>query len=451
MPDQQLASRRGRLLTAAPLLGAGALAVAVVVILQIHGRGWLAYDEAARVEPGYRLSLLLQGGHWASVWGWLNDQTFYPFAMPAIHGLLLWAGVGTMAAAWLPSLAAYATAGLLTARLTRALGGGSWGALGAAILFWTVPLEMRLASGAFTEPLGICVDLALVLALIRLQRRPGVRDVAVCGALIAVASWIKWDYGIVAVLVVAVSALVIRGGRRPTLVALGAGIVIAGALLAVNAPAKLAGFTWYTGQAAPSGAHQVNLLYYLQQLLPGAAEVNVSLVATALLVLGAATGVREWRRRPEVRPVVVLVAVLYVLYSVATIKHPRYVATMIPPLAVLAGVGLGRLLAARWASLGSRRALAAAAVSAAVVLEAGPMGVRLPWLDANPAADVDRGRAVDAVANAPGRVLLLGSDNWVSPDGVRLLVELRVHHSWWQITTPPGRPAAPYTVVHARG
>lgn len=67
-----------RLRSWAPVLVAAAMAVALVVVLQIHGRGWLAYDEAARVEPG------------------------------------------------------------------------------------STPLEMRLAAGAFTEPVAICVDLSLL-------------------------------------------------------------------------------------------------------------------------------------------------------------------------------------------------------------------------------------------------------------------------------------------------
>lgn len=119
-------------------------------------------------------------------------------------------------------------------------------------------------------------------------------------------------------------------------------MAIAGALFAVNASAKVGGLVWYTGQPAPGGGRQVDFVYYLRELLPGAGEVDLALPATALLLLGVVAGAWQCCQRRELRPVVVMVAVFYVMYSVATVKHPRYVATMIPLLAVLAGAAMER-------------------------------------------------------------------------------------------------------------
>jgi hypothetical protein len=482
-----------------PILMAAVLAVAAAFFFQVQGRGWLAWDEAARVEPGYRLVLIVQTHRWIDVWNWVNDQTFYPFLTSAIHGTLIWAGLDPLSAGWVPSLLAFGLAGVLASRVARAMGSGPVGGWVAAVLFWAAPIEIRLAAGAFTEPLGICLYLGLMLLLIRLSRGPDTRTLIAAGVLVAISSWIKWDYGIAAVLTVAAVAAGIRGARRRMVLVLSLGLAAIGALLAVNGQAKIAGLLDYTGQAVPGAAGHIDFLYYLGQLLPAANQVGLSLLTTVLLMAGASVGIWEWRRNPAVRPVVALLGVLYIMYSVATIKHPRYVATLIPVLAVLAGLAVGRAFQT-W----PRSRVSVQAVVLLMMLTIGlqgpAIGTRLPWLNPDDRAALDLARAVSATAAAPlqfgatcvlaldgganpvsigsigitmrhsgevvrqtqeacqmtmfslppGPVLLIHADNAVSPEAVRLLVELREHRMTPEIPTPPYRPRGPFTVVEAR-
>src|SRR5205085_6149923 len=143
-------------------------------------------------------------------------QYYYPFLGPLLHGLVYLLGGSPQTSAWLPALLAYGLAGILVGRLAGALGGGRPAIWLAALLFWLTPIEAKVAGGAFSETIGACVELGVVILLIDFQAGQRRRSIVGAGLLAGVASWVKYDYGLLTIAAILGSgAIVALGARRP--------------------------------------------------------------------------------------------------------------------------------------------------------------------------------------------------------------------------------------------
>jgi len=183
-------------------LGAALLAL----VFQVRQRaGFLVWDEADRIYPAVAFAHAVHVGDPAGAWAALHIRSPYPVLASLTHGLILLLNPDPVVAAWVPSVVAYAVAGLLVARLTLALSGKQWAAWCAALLFWMTPLELRVTAGSFIEPMGGCLYLALLLSLVRLQQLTHRRSALWPGLLVAVAWLYKYDYGVLASALVGLS------------------------------------------------------------------------------------------------------------------------------------------------------------------------------------------------------------------------------------------------------
>ncbi len=329
--------------------------VAVIVLLHVHGRAPLTWDEAARVDSGSRLLFAVRSGSLDEVWRWFNAQTYYPFLMPAVHGLVLAATGSPLAAASVPTILAYVGTGLLAARLARALGAGGAGAWTAALLAWLCPIGLRLAAGAFTENLGACVVLGLTLSLLRLERSardpgPATADAVRVGAVVLLAWLVKYDYGILATALLGlagVRALLRLQPRRAlqlygTAAAVGlAPVALLLASFAEYAPGRLDAVRTFVLQ--PGIERQIDFLFYPRALLLSD-EVGLAPVVAILLLSGFGWCLAAANaERSELRTPILSVVVWLVVYSVAAAKQPRFAVLVIPLLGVLAAVAVAAI------------------------------------------------------------------------------------------------------------
>jgi hypothetical protein len=420
----------------------------VVGVLQVSNRAPLVWDEAARVDAGFYLSAAIRGLDPNAVWQWINGQVFYPPVAPGLNGLVLLVTHNTEVAAWLPSLVAYGLSGVLSGRLAGALGGGPIGTWCAALLCWTTPIDARLAGGAFTEPLGACLILVVLLGLVALDQHKGLLLPAVVGIAIAITWFTKYDYGLLA------AGTAVPAGmwgliadrtavRARSLAMMGTAAGLLGAAwFSVNFGEKLRGATAFIGQAVPGSHAGIDVTYYLRALFQSA-DVGLTPLIALLLVLGLVTAFGQVSR-PLAQAPFIFAVLSILMYSTATIKYPRYLGFVIPVLASLAGLLVGRAAAfvmAKRPGRSGRLALISGGVVAAVVLTlqtfsaSGP-GTQYWFLIRNPEAD----QALDFIAKEPdcrnGGLLMLGQTNQVSPAAV--------HLAWSQAL---GHPAPPVQVV----
>jgi hypothetical protein len=422
----------------------GAVAAGLLAgIGQAGHRAPLLWDEAVRVDAGLRLLYAVRDGGVGGGWDWLNGQTFYPFLAPLLHGVVYFFTGDQVVAAWLPSLLAYCALGILVAVLAKELGAnrtGSWLAGGVA---WLTPLTARLAGSAYTEPLGACVYVALLIFLLRMRRAPSLPTAVLVGLMTAVASWLKWDYGLVAGVLVAVSGVLapteLRGelrwfdvrrivlSRVYYLLALASAAVIAGALLIFNWDGKLSGAQIYIFQAQPNAVKQADFLYYPASLFTDP-EVGLTIPIACLLLFGVAWGLSRWLRRPAVRAPLLLIGMVYALYSVSSIRHSRYIDPVLPVMAALAGAAVSDVWSAvRTRSWVGRAPIKAVAGVLGVVLAAS-LGVQviasseqLSYLRADPAVEDLRTVVETTLTPSDRPIILLGPTNDFSPPALQLM------------------------------
>jgi hypothetical protein len=440
----------------------GALAAGLLVgIGQLGHRAPLLWDEAARVDPGVRFLYAVRDSGIGGGWDWINSQIFYPFMAPLLHGIVYFFTGNEVVAAWVPGLLAYCGLGILVAILAKELGADRAGVWLAAALAWLTPLTARLAGGAFTEPLGACVYVALLIFLLRMRRAPRLHRAFLVGLMAAVASWLKWDYGLVATTLIAVSGVVapaelrtagrwfdlrrIVRSRVPYLLALAFAALIAGALLIFNWDGKLAGAQAYVSQAAPTAAKPLNFLFYPASLFSDA-DIGLTIPVACLFLIGVAWGSIRWLRRPAVRAPLLLVGMIYAAYSISTIRSSRYIDPVLPVLAALAGGAATDLWSAFRASpWAGRTPVKAVAGVLGVVLVAGLAGQAiavsqpLPYHSVNsvrpdPAVE-DLRSTVAATLSIPlsdSPIALLGPTNDFSPPALQLM--------WDEVAAEPAPP-----------
>lgn len=399
----------------------------------------------------------VRSGSPVQVWHWLNAQTYYPFVTPVLHGLALLVTDSVLAAAWLPAFAAYALTGLVVGRLARALGAGRPGAWMAAVLFWSTPIDIRLAAGAFTEDFGACVVVLLLLALARLDRRRCTVDALLVGAVIALAALVKYDYGILALGVAGVAGLralvVRRSGRTVWLygVAGFSGACPVGLLLLsflYNSPDKLTNVTTFIFQ--PGIRRHVDFGYYPKAIFANG-EIGLATGVAVLLVSAPLWCVWASRRRPELLTPVLAVGVWLVIYSSAAAKQARIAVPIMPVLAVLAALAVTDLAArvigvVRSTRLGSIPVWALAAAGAVLIgvpflAQVKTMGRPLWFVRENPPASQALAfvsRYLPVSSDRP--LLVIGASNALSPHSIELTWTRRLGHQAPQVITVPEAP-----------
>jgi hypothetical protein len=426
------AGRERHLLSAALAAGWAVAAVGAVVLVwhsQVDGRSALVWDEAARVDAGAALVYALKSGDLPAVWTWLNTQVFYPFVVPGLNGLFLLATSDPVEAAWLPSLLAYGAAGLFAGRLANILGAGQIGAAFAAIMTWSTPLFARVGAGGFTEPIGACVLLCLLVALVSEVKHPTVRSSIACGAIAALAWFVKYDYGILAVgtLTATLAATAVAERNHPTVkvkhvaAAFVSVLVPTGIWFAFNTSAKLHGAFAFVGQATPGAAGHPDFGFYPAALFQNG-EVGLGIITAIVFCLGVVIVMIDIRRGLVFIPLVCL-ALWYLMYSTATIRYARYLAVAIPLLAALAGIAASRTIARTrpWPTEMRRLGVSVAAVVivAQLVLQTTAsdtgLAVRFWFLQPDPSTNAALRFAVSHLKAEDGPALMLGQTNEFSP------------------------------------
>jgi hypothetical protein len=340
-----LAFTRSSILKPAHVLPACALvAVVMAYVLQVDGRSSaLAWDEAFRMRAAHDFATLLGEGDAAGVWSWFNAQVIYLPVLPAVEGVLLAFGVPLVAAAVWPSVAAYAIAGLLVARLTSELGGGRTASLVAAATYWLCPLGVRLASWGSFEHIGACLFVALALLLMRLERERAVGSAVTAGGLAALGSLLKWDYATIMLSILTLSVVLPvvwqrdRGLAKLNAIALLVWLATMAAWFAVNWDDKRQGLSAMVGQGANYAWPDHNPFFYTQNVFT--VEAGMSPIVTLLLVAGLVYGAYLCVTRRWPAAAVVVPGVALAIYSASEVKHLRYV---LPVMAF--GMAYGSLL-----------------------------------------------------------------------------------------------------------
>jgi hypothetical protein len=416
-----------------------ALAAKLVGDWQVTHRSALVWDEAARVNAGVGFASALDAGSVGAAWNWINAQTFYPFLSSIPHGVALWAGASDVTAAWLPALLGYALCGLLVGKLVRAVGGGRTAAAAGALLFWSTPLEGRLAAGAFTEPMGACFEVAFLLALVRLRTCPTGRAAFVVGTAAALTWWLKYDYGVLVVATL-IATLLTTGlaQRRADAVlkmafALGTALLLIALPLLFNTTAKLEGASDFAtpGRRGDTTLHQLrsafsfdfdNFLYY-PQLLFGDGETGVTRVVAIVISGSFLWALLSWRRRPALQPLTCFVVLWLAMYSLAEIHFARFMGTLVPVAVALAAVGaVEGARAVSSAGKGGTLVAAAAAIGLAAGIATQVPRLSSPFYFLIPDQSVSRARAFlgDRLSPTTRPLLMIGASNELSISLVQL-------------------------------
>jgi 4-amino-4-deoxy-L-arabinose transferase-like glycosyltransferase len=362
---------------------------------------------------------------------------------PLLHGLVLLITDDPMVSAWIPAVAAYAALGLLAAALARELWPGQLAAWIAALLCWSTPLYARLAAGGFIDTLGACASVACVWLLLRSLRTLRMRDAILAGAVMALAFFTRYDYGLLLLVALAATLglVVLRGPKahaKPLVIAGVTALVLAELWFIPDASAKWTGFGAFlrgnvgSGVGGAPGITLETWLYYVGALWFNP-ELGLSSLVADITLIAVVVGAVYSLRMPSLILPVLYLAIWYVFYSIAGARSPqfaRYMATALPFAFVLVGIGVARAIGPLQGSLSNTRVRTAATWLAAAVIGlemvrqlAGPAGFghKFWFLSPNPATEA----VVDLLAANLGHehssLLMVGDSNEVSPDLVRLV------------------------------
>ncbi|HZR92502.1 MAG TPA: hypothetical protein VFA44_08870 [Gaiellaceae bacterium] len=362
-------------------IAAGVAAFAGLVALRLH-----AMHPGLLYPDGYQYLLMAKGigqhlqpvaalGPHGDVLAPSPDAAAKPL-FPALVALGQALGLSPLGAARLVSALASAAVAPLAGLVALRLGAPRAGALLAVGLALTSP-TLSFWSG-FPGPDALAQALALGAGLALLGRRP-----ARAGALAGLAVATRPELLAVAA-AAAVAAACSRRLRREATIASASGLVVVALVLFVLRP-PLAGSTLRLVGAALVLAAAAGPLLALAERASGRAAAGAG-IALAALVAGALAqggawltlGRRDWAllaacaaglalavRVPRTRPAALrLAGAALVVALVYWWKNPhadRYVAELVPALAILAGLGLGTLGRTRAPALAAAAAAAAAA------------------------------------------------------------------------------------------
>ena len=435
LPD---ASDRPPLRLLGPLLALGLLAAVVVGRWQAGDRSPLVWDEAARLRSAVDLQDPLRGFDVGGVVDWIGQQTFYPFGSSIGSGIALALGADVLTSAWAPALVAFVLAGVLGGLLAWRMGTGVGGALLAAAAVWTTPLLARLTGGNFTEPLGLCALLGLLVLLARMQARADARAAIGAGLMVGLATAVKYDYGLLCAATLGLSELLRLHEHRTlaslkvTGIAAASAVFFIGVQFVANASGKLEGASDFIGDnsggsvsaygRAFSGGSANDFLYY-PELLFGDPEVGLSFLSAVAGLAAIAFVAWRWRGIAAARPAVIAIGLWWVMYSMAGTKFPRFAGLVLPVIAVLAvvvAVVVGRELRARtdgWRWAGTALP---ALVALGLVLQVPSMRTQFFFLEPDEPASQAVAFVREALAPSGDALLYVGPSNELSPHLVTL-------------------------------
>jgi hypothetical protein len=337
----------------------------------------MARGIAEHLEP---VTLLGAGGE---TFGPNPDAAVKPL-FPALVALVSLFGVSPLDAARAITVLAGAAVPVLTGLLAVRLGAGRRAAVAAAVLCAVSPTLVYWSGYTGPDPLAQALALGAALAL--LHRYP-----VAGGALAALCVLTRVDYAIAAVAALG-AALVVRSLRGEAVRAGASGVIVSGVVLGlIRPPVELPPVGAMVGALAlavvtavllvaagriggPWAACIALAIVVPLALLDGGAWASVARQDWPLLVLALA-GFALCLRAPGPRAfalrIVALSLPLAVLYWVKNPGLARYVAQLVPELALVAALGLGTLHRAR---LRVAAAVAAAVATGVVTSSQPPVG-----------------------------------------------------------------------------
>jgi hypothetical protein len=295
---------------------------------------------------------------------------------PALVALASLCGVSAIDAARTITVLAGAAVPVLTALLALRLGAGRVAAIVAALLCAVSPTLVYWSG--YTGPDPVAQALALGAALALLRRRP-----VAGGALAALCVLTRIDYAIVALAAV-VAAAAARSLRNDALRATASGMLVLVVIVGlVRPPVDLPPTAAIVGSLGLAALAAALLLMADRVGALWAACIAVSIVAPLAMLDGGAwtaVGRQDWPlvllalaafavclRAPGTRSIALRILALSlplaVLYWVKNPGLDRYVAQLVPGLALVAAVGLGTFGRARLSVATAAAALATAGVA----------------------------------------------------------------------------------------
>jgi len=337
----------------------------MVYVSVLLPRAPFAWDEAAHALRGLLIAHDVRNGDWLALLYDTYGQVYWPPVHAWLTGAAFLMGGATPAVARSVSLIAFVLLIPILFLAGRELCGarGDWAGVVAALLALTSPPLIAHAAQAMLEMpalLALSVTLYIYIRLGREGLRPQAH--ASLGLAIMLTYFIRSSYGILLLLAIGITR-VIEASFRPrrlltrdnAYVALP--IVLLSALWFAYPPKVVA--TWFAliNQAAggPEAQGIGGLLFYPRALLHYSGSIWIFLLFLASL------GAAWWRRRDRnVRLLLVLIIMQFLIGAVHHSKVERYILTVLPPLFLLMGMAV-----AEWLErLLKRRIIRAAAVAA---------------------------------------------------------------------------------------
>ncbi len=409
-----------------------ALAIAVawlVYVRVIRADLPLSYDEGAHALFGLTIANDLRSGDALALAYDIYRQVYWPPLHSVLVGAAFVAAGDRIAVARGVSLVAYALIPLVLLAAGRAMWPRDapvrgWVAGGVAgILTVATPALIPFASLAFLElPALLAVALTLLAYFVaeRAVDRPARRALIAVGVLLAY--FLKTNYGILLIVVLALDALFearfsIRAlfSRRNAYVVVPLAIVFA---VWFAYPPKITATIRAMVNKPAGGVNPwtlEGLLFYPRSLLDFAG----SPVMLAVLLAGV-VGAWGLRRMPNVRLLLLLAGIQFLLGEVHHTKHSRHIFPLVPALFLMTGAAAARLAhSALGAAAGQRARRVGTLVAAGFVvlvavqtwrLAAGPLPTAWARMPGPP--DPSHGAIIEAAASAVARgerVLLVGT------------------------------------------
>lgn len=325
-------------------------------------------------------------------------------------------GLGTIVAVWLAA---------------RRLSGDLAGVVASAFVA-ILPLHVANSRFLTTDvPLTFWCSVAALATVLAARRQVMLLPVAAAGLAVGLAAGTKWN-GAIAIIMPAIVVLAEPSKIRGVVTLVGGtgiGLVVATPWVVLDAVGVRSGISFqlaaYDGAAA--GVEGGVPLFYL-----GVATLGGALGLLALAIVGAA------RRRRDVAVVSLAVFVLVYLVIVAlpNLRFERNLLPIVPPLAILAGVGAGWLMTRRVRPLAPAVIVIALAWPAGVTIaqttaitQLDSRTAALDWLDAHVPTDTVIVREQYTPQVDPNRyrvgtlpALWVRPIDWYRAHGVRLLI-----------------------------
>ncbi|MDF2774941.1 MAG: hypothetical protein K0S86_4441 [Geminicoccaceae bacterium] len=388
----------------------------------------LSYDEGAHALFGLTIANDLRSGDALALAYDIYRQVYWP----PLHSVLVGAAFVTsgdrIAVARGVSLVAYALIPLALLAAGRAMWPRDepvrgWVAGGVAgILAVATPALVPFASLAFLElPALLAVALTLLAYFVAERAVDRPRRRALIAAGVVLAYFLKTNYGILLIVVLALDALCeARFSIRALFSRRNAYVVVP--LAAVFAvwfayPPKIAATIRAMVNKPAGGVNPwtlEGLLFYPGSLLDFAGSP-----AMLVVLLAGVVGAWGLRRMPNVRLLLLLAGVQFLLGEVHHTKNNRHIFPLVPALFLLTGAAAARLLHGALGTASQRARRVATIVAAAFVvlaavqmwrLAAGPLPTAWARMPGPP--DPSHGAIIDAAASAVARgerVLLVGT------------------------------------------